>query len=67
MGLVSRLARTGLRRGLLEGSRGWMMVGVSLTTAQLLHRLLSEREVRASVELQPGDHIDVRVIEPPPR
>lgn len=66
MDLVQRLARTGLRRGVLEGSRGWLLVGVSLTAVRVLRRVLAEPDVRATIELHTGDAIEVRV-EPPAR
>jgi hypothetical protein len=65
--LVQRLARTGLRRGVLEGSRRWLAVGISLTAVRVLRHVLAEPEVRATVELHPGDAVEVRVLEPPAR
>jgi hypothetical protein len=65
--LVQRLARTGLRRGFLEGSRAWLIVGISLTAVRVLRRVLAEPDVRATLELHPGDAVEVRVVEPPGR
>ena len=65
MRLLSRLAWTGWRRGLREGSTGWLTVAVGITTLRVAARLLREREVRASVELHTGDAIEVRVVDPP--
>jgi hypothetical protein len=65
--LTGRLALTGLRRGLTEGSRGWLMVGVTLTAARVLGRVLAEPVVRETIELRSGDAIEVRVVAPPPR
>ena len=67
MDLVQRLARTGLRRGFLEGSRGWLMVGVGLTAVRVARRVLAEPEVRATVELNPGEAVEIRVVDPPAR
>jgi hypothetical protein len=67
MDLVQRLARTGLRRGVREGSRGWLVVGISLTAVRVLRRVLAEPEVRATVELESGDAVEVRVVEPTAR
>jgi hypothetical protein len=64
--LIVRLIRVGWRRGLLEGSRGWLMVGVGATAVELTRRLVTEKEVRATLELQPGDALEVRV-QPPAR
>jgi hypothetical protein len=65
--LVQRLARTGLRRGLSEGSRGWLMVGIGLTAVRVAQRVLAEPEVRATVELNPGEAVEIRVVDPPAR
>jgi hypothetical protein len=65
--LVQRLTRTGLKRGLFEGSQGWLLVGISLTALRVARRVLAEPEVRATVELKPGDAVEVRVIDPPTR
>jgi hypothetical protein len=67
MDLAQRLARTGLRRGLLEGSRGWLIVGISLSALRVLRRVLAEPDVRATVELHAGDAVEVRVVEPAAR
>ncbi len=64
MDLVGRLARTGLRRGLTEGSRGWLVVGCSLTAMKLLHRVLAEPEAHATIELHEGETIEVSVVPP---
>jgi hypothetical protein len=64
--LITRLIRVGWRRGLLEGSRGWLVVGVSATAVELTRRLLSEKEERATLELHTGDAVEVRV-QPSPR
>jgi hypothetical protein len=67
MDLAQRLARTGLRRGLREGSRAWLIVGISLTAMRVLRRVLAEPEVQATVELHSGDAVEVRVVEPAAR
>jgi hypothetical protein len=64
MDLVGRLARTGLRRGLTEGSRGWLLVGCTLTAVQLLRRLLAEPDERAAFELEEDETIEVSVVSP---
>ena len=61
---VGRLARTGLRRGLTEGSRGWLLVGCTLTAVRVLRRVLAEPEEHASVELEDGEAIEVSVVSP---
>jgi hypothetical protein len=65
--LLSRLARTGWRRGLRDGSRTWLLLGISATTVQLLRRVLTEREVQTTLELRRGDAIEIRTVDPPTR
>lgn len=62
MSLVTRLARTGLRRGLREGSRGWLVVGVSATALSVLRRVLTESPTIARTELKAGEGLEVRVV-----
>ena len=67
MTILGRLARTGWRRGLRDGSTGWLTVGVGITALRLLGRVLSEREIRATVELHTGEAVEIRAVEPPAR
>jgi hypothetical protein len=63
--LLRTLARNGLRRGLVEGRRGWLMVGVTATGLRILARVMSRKpEVVYSAELSPGDRIEVRALPP---
>lgn len=53
--MVRFLWRTGLRRGILGGSRPWFVVAIAAGGLRLLHRLSgSEPEVVFSQELPPG-------------
>ncbi len=56
--MLSRLARAGLRRGILDGSRPWLVIGTAAVGARLLRRL-SQRdpEVVLCEELKPGQTI----------
>jgi hypothetical protein len=58
------MARTGLRRGLLEGSRGWLYVGVGATAVGVLRKLLTEEETVYRTELKQGEGLELRVVEP---
>jgi hypothetical protein len=60
--LITRLSRTGLRRGLREGSRGWLYVGLAATTVRVLHRVLAEPEVVERFELKPGEAVEIRTV-----
>jgi hypothetical protein len=65
--LLGRLARTGLRRGFLEGSSTWLIVGVAATALRAAHRILSEPPVTATFDLKSGDAVEIRAVPPPPR
>ena len=64
--LWRRLLRTGLRRGLLEGSRGWLYVGVTVGAVGLARRILGEApETVFETEVKPGERIEIRTIPRP--
>jgi len=64
-GLVGRLARTGLRRGLMEGSRPWLYTGVAAAALRALQRAARrEPETVYSEELKPGEALEIRVLGP---
>ena len=65
--LLGRLARTGLRRGVLEGSSTWLVVGVAATALRAAQRILTEPTVTATFDLKPGDAVEIRAVPPPPR
>lgn len=59
--VVNRLTRRGLRRGLLEGSRGWLLVGVSAAAWRVARRfVVSSPETVYRGELKPGQAIEIR-------
>jgi len=62
--MVTRLASTGLRRGLFEGSRGWLYVGVAATALRVLRRVLVEPETVEVFELGPGEAVEIRTVAP---
>lgn len=50
--------RTGLRRGLLEGSRPWLVVGVAAASVRILRRVTaSEEKVVLREVLPPGSTV----------
>jgi hypothetical protein len=63
--LIRRLARTGLRRGLLEGSSTWLIVGVAATALRAAQRILTEPPVTATFDLKPGEAVEIRTVPPP--
>ena len=67
MTVVSRLARTGLRKGILEGSRPWLYTGLAAVTLRILGRFREQDQVVYCDELKPGEHIRIRVIKPDAR
>ncbi len=63
--LIGRLARTGLRRGLVEGSRGWLTVGAVAGAVQVTRWLATRRPETVHVEeLRAGQGIQIRVLPP---
>jgi hypothetical protein len=66
--LLRPLARKGLRRGLLEGRRGWLVVGLTATGLRLIARMMSRKpEVVYTTELEPGERIEIRALPPEQR
>ena len=52
--------RTGFRRGLLEGSRGWLYVGAATLAVRVVRRVLVEQpETVYATELKPGEAIEI--------
>jgi hypothetical protein len=66
MGPVLRsLARKGMRRGLLGGSRTWLVIGISATGLRVAARLLARRpEVVFSTELHAGERLQITALPP---
>jgi len=57
---LKRLTRTGLRKGLIGGSRPWLIVGATAAGLRLLGRITrKEPEVLYCEELSPGGAIVV--------
>jgi hypothetical protein len=63
MSVLVRIARTGLRRGMRDGSRTWFLAGVTAGALELVRRVLHEEpEVVYEAELQPGERLEIRTI-----
>jgi len=63
VGIVSRVMRTGIRRGVVDGSRGWLYLGITAAAIQLARRLFTEApETVFQTELKPGQGIEVRTV-----
>ncbi|MEX0664847.1 MAG: hypothetical protein WD598_08780 [Acidimicrobiia bacterium] len=61
--IVAKLMRTGLRRGLRDGSRGWLYVGMTAAALQIARRIFTEQpETVFTTELKPGQGIEVRTV-----
>jgi hypothetical protein len=59
--MLARLMRTGLRRGLRNGSRPWLAVGVTAGVLRALRWALARREeVVLREELAPGAALEIR-------
>lgn len=60
--------RQGLYKGLLGGSRGWLIVGAAVWSGRLLRRAVGRNEEVVALErLEPGQVIRLEAIEPPTR
>ncbi|MBV8949865.1 MAG: hypothetical protein JOZ99_03245 [Actinobacteria bacterium] len=63
--LLRTLARTGLRRGLLEGRRPWLMIGLTATGLRIVARVMARKpQVVYSEKLSPGERIVIRALPP---
>jgi hypothetical protein len=63
--ILVRLARTGLRKGLLEGSRGWLIAGLGAGAIAVARRVVSSHpEVVFRSELKPGEGLAIRTLPP---
>jgi hypothetical protein len=63
--MLVRIARTGLRRGLRDGSRPWLVAGITAGALEFVRRALAEKpEVVYQAELGPGERLEVRTIPP---
>lgn len=67
MTVVGRLARTGLRKGVFEGSRPWLYTGVAALAVRMLARFREKDQTVFSGELKPGQRLEVRVVPPDTR
>jgi hypothetical protein len=63
--LVGRIARTGLRKGVLQGSRPWLYTGMVALALRLAHRVVREEPRTVfSEDLEPGQRLEIRVLPP---
>lgn len=61
-GILSFLTRVGMRRGLFDGSKGWLYVGLAATALRVVRRVITEQEVVETIELKPGEAIEIRTV-----
>jgi hypothetical protein len=62
--LAARLTRIAWRRGVLEGSRGWLYVGVATVALRAARRFLAEPTASYTTELRPGQALEIRSVRP---
>jgi hypothetical protein len=61
---LARLAKTGMRKGVFDGSRGWLSLGLAASALRVDRWIITESEVVETVELKPGEAIEIRTITP---
>ena len=61
---LARVARTGMRKGVFDGSRGWLYLGLAASALRVARWLIAESEVVETVELKPGEAVEIRTITP---
>jgi hypothetical protein len=62
---VVRIARTGLRKGVLQGSRPWLYTGMAAVALRVAHRIVREEPRTVfSEDLEPGQRLEIRVLPP---
>ena len=65
MSVLVGIARTGLRRGLRDGSRLWFLTGITAGVLELVRRAVTKTpEVVYLAELEPGERLEIRTIPP---
>jgi hypothetical protein len=65
LGFVARIARTGLRKGVLQGSRPWLYTGIVAFALRMAHRIVREEPRTVfSEDLEPGQRLEIRVLPP---
>ncbi|TMK57599.1 MAG: hypothetical protein E6G60_16595 [Actinobacteria bacterium] len=68
MGITARVTRVALRKGVFEGSRGWLVLGLTGLALRLAGRLVrSSPEVVFETKLKPGQAIEIRARKAPKR
>ena len=64
-GVLVRIARTGLRKGVFEGRRGWLVAGVSAGMLALARYATHSRApLGFAQELKPGEGLVIRTRPP---
>jgi hypothetical protein len=59
--MLSRLTRTGLRKGLIDGSRPWLFVGTTVAAIRIVRRFTrKEPEVVFCGEIKPGQALVIK-------
>lgn len=63
---IKHLAATGLRRGLVDGSRGWLAVGLAAGSLRVAKRLWARQPVTERFDLRPGETLEIRHLDREP-
>jgi hypothetical protein len=63
MDVLGLIARTGLRRGIRNGSRPWLVTGITAGLLALARRVLTEPPKTVyEAELEPGERLEITTI-----
>jgi hypothetical protein len=66
--VLRTVSRRGFRRGLLGGSRTWLILGISAAGLRVMTRLFSDKpEVVYSAKLHPGEVLRITALPPESR
>jgi len=53
-----------MRRGVFEGSRGWLYLGLAASALRVARWIVTESEVVETIELKRGEAIEIRTVAP---
>jgi hypothetical protein len=61
---LARLSKSGLRKGVADGSRAWLYVGLAASALRVARWIITESEVVETIELKKGEAVEIRTVSP---